>query len=98
MGIIKKINLNSIEDSLEEINGLTFQTKFLQEQHKVVMEQMKLNKTSFSSGNISKDIYNKNKVILEGERKKLNAKINETIGKIQKVNDSLQKVVKEYRI
>jgi len=98
VGIIKKINLNSIEDSLEEINGLTFQTKFLQEQHKVVMEQMKLNKTSFSSGNISKYVYNKNKIILDGERKKLTKKINEAVEKVQKVNDTMQKIMKEYRI
>lgn len=98
MGIIKNINLNSIEDNLEEIDGLTFQTKFFQEQHKVVIEQIKVNKTSFSSGNISKYVYNKNKIILENEKEKLIKSINGIISKIQKVIDKLQKNIKEYKI
>ncbi len=98
MGIIKRINLNSIEDSLEEIAGLSFQAKFFQEQQKVIMEQIKLNKSSFSSGSISKYVYNKNKIILEDEEKKMIGKINKTISKIQRVNDNLQKIIKEYRI
>jgi len=98
VGIIKNINLNSIEDNLEEIDGLTFQTKFFQEQHKVVIEQIKVNKTSFSSGNISKYVYNKNKIILENEKEKLIKSINGIISKIQKVIDKLQKNIKEYKI
>jgi len=98
MGIINNINLNEIEDNLEEIVGLTFQTKFFQEQYEIIMNQIKINKSSFSSGKISRDIYNKNKTILENERNKLIKKISITTGKIQKINEKIQKNIEEYRI
>jgi hypothetical protein len=98
VGIIKNINLNLIEDSLEEIVGLSFQTKIFQELHEVIIKQIKINKSSFSSGNISKDVYNKNKIILENERKKLVGKINEITEKIQKVNENIQKIIIDYKI
>lgn len=98
MGIIKKINLNGIEEGLKEIIGLSFQTKLFQEEYEDVIEQIKNNKNSFSSGKIPKDVYNKNKIILENERKRLDAKINETIGKIQKNNETIQKIITDNKI
>ena len=98
MGIIKIINLNLIENSLEEIVGLSFQTKLFQEQYEIIMRQIKINKSSFSSGDISKDVYSKNKNILENERDKLTKKINETTEKIQKINNNIQRTIKENRV
>ncbi len=98
MGIINNVNLNEIEDSLEEVVGLTFQTKFFQEQYEIIMNQIKTNKSSFSSGKISRDIYNKNKIILENEKNKLNKKIDVTTEKIRKINEKIQKNIEGYRI
>lgn len=98
MGIIKNIKLNEIEDGLKEIVGLSFQTKLFQEEYEDVMNQIKDNKSSFSSGKISKDVYGKNKILLENERKRLVEKINETIAKMQSVNESIQKTMAENKI
>jgi hypothetical protein len=98
MGIIKNIKLNEIEDGLKEIVGLSFQTKLFQEEYEDVMNQVKENKSSFSSGGISKDVYNKNKVLLENDRKKLVGKINETITKMKGVNENIQRIIEENKI
>lgn len=98
MGIIKTINLSAVEDVLEEIVRLSFQTKFFQERYEIANNLTKINNTSFSSGNISQYIYNKNKIILESERKKLMTKIDENIKKIQKFNEKLLESIKGYKI
>jgi len=98
VGIIKNIKLNEIEDGLKEIVGLSFQAKLFEEEYEDVMNQIKTSKSSFSSGSISKDVYGKNKVILENERKRLVAKINETVEKMKKVNQKMQIIIKENRI
>ena len=98
MGIIKNIKLNEIENYLKEIIGLSFQTKLFQEEYEDVINQIKISKTSFSSGDISRDVYNKNKILLENERKRLEQKISETIGKMQKVNEDIQKTIRENKI
>lgn len=98
MGIIKNIKLNEIEDGLKEIVGLSFQTKLFQEEYEDVMNQIKEGKSSFSSGYISKDVYNKNKVMLENDRKKLVGKVNETIKKMQSVNENIQRIITENKI
>ena len=94
MGIIKNINLNSIEENLKEVIGLSFQARLFQEEYEDVMKQIIVSKKSYSSGNIPKDVYDKNKIMLENERKKLVLKVNETIDKIKKVNDNIQKIIK----
>jgi disulfide oxidoreductase YuzD len=98
MGIIKSIKLNEIEDCLKEIVGLSFQTKLFQEEYEDVMNQVKENKSSFSSGSIPKDVYSKNKILLENDRKKLVEKINETINKMKSVNENIQKIIVENKI
>ena len=98
MGVIKKIDISVIEDGLKEIAGLSFQAKLFQEEYEDVTNQIKNNKSGFSSGNISKDVYEKNKVILENERKKLVKKISDIIGKMQRVNENIQNLIKVNRI
>lgn len=94
MGIIKSINLIGIEDCLKEAVGLSFQISLFQEEYEDTIKQLDKSKNSFSSGDISKDVYDKNKVVLEAERVRLASKINETIKKIHKVNEYLQKVIR----
>jgi len=98
MGIIKSINLNKFENDLEEIVGLSFKIRLWKEQYEIIMNHTKINSSSFSSGNISREIYDKNRVSLESERKKLVEKINKTIERVQKINDAIQKSIIEYRI
>jgi methyl-accepting chemotaxis protein len=98
VGIIKNIKLNEIEDGLKEIVGLSFQTKLFQEEYTDVINQIKDSKSRISSGDISKDVYGKNKILLENERKKLVKKINETINKMQRANGNIQRIIGENKI
>lgn len=77
---------------------MSFQTKLFQEEYEDVMNQVKENKSSFSSGSIPKDVYSKNKILLENDRKKLVEKINETINKMKSVNENIQKIIVENKI
>lgn len=98
MGIIKIINLNGIEDCLKEVVGLSFQAKLFEEEYNDVINQMKDSKSGLSSGNISKDVYAKNMIMLESEKKRLLAKINGTIDRMEKVIETVQKIIKENAI
>ncbi len=98
MGIIKVIRLNDVEDDLKEIVGLSFQIKLFQEEYEDVLNQSKTTKSSLSSGNISKDVYNRNRAILEKEMKRLVGKINDTVEKMKKVSENTQKTIRENTI
>ena len=98
MGIIKNVKLSEIEDGLKEIVGLSFKTKLFQEEYEDVIKQIKDNKSSLSSGSISKDVYGRNKILLENERNKLVEKINETLNKMQKANEKIQSLIAENKI
>jgi hypothetical protein len=95
LGIIKNINLNEIESNLKEIVGLSFQIKLFEEEYEDVANQLKTSKANFSSGGISRDVYNKNKTMLENESKRLIKKINETVERTKNFNGNVQKTIKE---
>jgi hypothetical protein len=98
VGIINVIKLGNIEECLKDIVGLSFQIRLFQEEYQDVAKQIKDNKARFSSGNIPKDVFGKNQNLLEGEKKRLTGRINESIEKMGKVNSELLKLIRQNRI
>lgn len=98
MGVIKSIRLSDIEECLKEIVGLSFQINMFQEEYEDVLDQIRANKKSLSSGRIPRDVYNKNFTVLENEKKRLTAKINDTVERMKTVKDRTAKITKENRI
>jgi hypothetical protein len=98
VGIIKVINLGSVEQCLKEMVELSFQINMFHEEYEDVLNQMKANKKSLSSGRIPREVYNKNYKLLENEKKRLVTKINETVEKMKIVNGKVAKITKENRI
>jgi len=98
MGIIKGIRLGDIEKCLKETVELSFQMKMIQEEYEDVLNQIKANKKSLSSGRIPRDVFGNNYKVLEKEKKRLTLKINTVAEKMKAVNDRTTKIVKENRI
>ena len=98
MVVIKKIKLNLIGNYLEDIVGLCSQIRVSQEELKYIESRMKDNKNDFSSGNISKSLYDGNKTDLEREKRKLTERLDLSIKKSLKKLENIKNILKAIEI
>jgi NCAIR mutase (PurE)-related protein len=98
MSVIKRIDLDFINEFIKNIVGVSSQIKLFQEELEDVILQMRENKNYFSTGKISKEIYERNKIILEKEKEKLSSRIDEEIERGLKIIKEAKLVFEENRI
>jgi hypothetical protein len=93
---IKKINLNLVEENMEDVVLFSSKIKNLQEELKYLDSRTEINKKKFSSGKISKSLYNNKNRDLEKEKKKINkniiSNIKKTIAELEKTRKSLNSI------
>ncbi|MEM5790473.1 MAG: hypothetical protein QXP77_00220 [Candidatus Aenigmatarchaeota archaeon] len=98
MGVIKRIDLNSIEEILKKIIGASSELKLLQDEMEDVFSHLSENEKLFSNGKISKDVYNENKARLKNEANELKKKLKEKIAEAIKILENGRKIIEANRI
>jgi hypothetical protein len=79
MTVVKKINLNAVEEFVKNMIKASLNIKLLQDELEDVILQLKDNEKYLSRGDISLDVYKENKSMLEKNKKEILSKINEAI-------------------
>ncbi|GEM_PF-5949571 len=98
MGVINRIELNSIEDLIKEIISISSQIKLIQDEAEDVLVHLEENKRLFSEGKISKDVFKDNKQRLKSEIAELKKRFNQEAEKISKVIEDLKKILESNKI
>lgn len=98
MVVIKKIKLDMIEKNLEDVVVLCSQVKVSQEELRYVESKIADDRKDFSSGSISRSLFNSKKNILTTEEKKLNKKIKMNIRDSLKRLQTLKKFLNDIEI
>jgi uncharacterized membrane protein YfhO len=96
--VIKRINLNKIESFLKNISEKSTQIRMFQQEIENININLKDNKSDFTSGRISNEVYKDIKINLEKEKKILEDKINKIIGNFLVNSEKLQKIIDDNKI
>ena len=94
MGIIKKINLNRTERSLNSIVEMSTKISFLQSEITHIMNQLEDNEWYWKDGILSKRTFEANRRNFVIKKKQTLKEINEEIGVLSKLAEELKKELK----
>jgi len=98
MTIIKRIEINNIEKSLNDVIEASYKLMMFQEQMKFVNSQLENNRKFFNSGLISKETYEGNQRNFKIEIDDLKRNINSTITDTTKVVNDVETLIKINKI
>lgn len=98
MAAIKKVKLNLIEENMEDVVLFSSKIKNLQEELKYLDSRTEINKKKFSSGKISKSLYNNKNKDLEKQKRKINKNINSNVKKAVLELEKTKKALNEIEI
>jgi len=98
MGVINRIDLNSVEELIKKIVSISSEIKLLQDEIEDVLIHTKENEKLFSDGKISKDVYKENKTKLKSEMNELRKKVKGKIVEALKIVENGEKIIEANRI
>ena len=98
MAIIKRINVNKIESTMNKIIELSSKISFLQEELVHIKSQMDNNKSLLSGGIISGQTFKGNKRNFERRRKDIIREINQDVKILLKLSGDAKKDLKTYKL
>lgn len=94
MGVIKRINLNRTEKSLNTIVEISTKISFLQSEVEHIMNQLDDNQWFWEDGILSKRAFEANRKNFEKKKKEAMKEINEEIQILTKLADALKQDLK----
>ena len=98
MAIIKRINVNKIERTMNKIIELSSKISFFQEELVHIKSQMDNNKSLLSAGIISGQTFKGNKRNFGRRRKEIVREINQDIKILLKLSSDAKKDLKTYKL